>query len=464
MRGSGDRELRGRGDVQAPVTERARPLVVEVVARQGATIVDVTVVGGRVRAYRVGEGPKAQATVAVAGADAEGCWTLVALRGDSPRLCVPAEATGELRIGEAAARPLVAGETLELALGTCAIVHVGPLTFELRAGPAEPAVKLRPVVEWPLWLAQAASLALFLTMALLVRLYGPTAEPPRWDDPELQERLIRYTAELPPTPPKASEPGAVAERGREGPRPSVARVTPPTPAEAPTPATPDAPAVTGSRGQDFEDRSREAGFLGLAEFDRILREYTASLDASIRNYAPSPESDSAWAAATRTVPRAIAGLGLGETIRGGGGVAEAVVDLDLGDLLAGLAARRKRGPPGTGRKEAAFTRAAVPDVRETPRQSVEWTAAVGQDLIRGVIRRHTPEVRKCFRDGPATGKVEVAFTIGSGGKVRAASIENTTVDHAGVQRCITSAVKSWTFPTIVAAAGDVAVRYPFSVG
>ncbi|WP_096334388.1 AgmX/PglI C-terminal domain-containing protein [Nannocystis exedens] len=443
------------------MTERARPLVVEVVARQGATIVDVTVVDGRARAYRVGEGPRAQTTVAVTGADAEGCWTLVALGGDSPRLHVPAAATGELRASATEARPLVAGETVELANGTCAIVQVGPLTFELRAGPPEPAVKWRPVFEWPLWLAQAASLALFLTLALLIRIYGPTAEPPRWDDPELQERLIRYTAELPPKP---SEPGAPSERASEGPGAPIARAPRPTPVESPSRATPDAPTVTGSRGQDPEDRSREAGFLGLAEFDRILREYTASLDASIRHYAPSPASDSAWAAATRTVPRAIAGLGLGDTIRGGGGVAEAVVDLDLGDLLAGLAAKRKRGLPGTGRKEAAFTKAAVPEVRETPRQRVEWTAAVGQDLIRGVIRRHTPEVRQCFRDGPATGKVEVAFTIGSGGKVRAASIESSTVDHAGVQRCITATVKSWTFPTIVAAAGDVAVRYPFSVG
>ncbi|WAS98742.1 AgmX/PglI C-terminal domain-containing protein [Nannocystis punicea] len=446
------------------MTERARPLVVEVVARQGATIVDVTAVGGRVRAYRIGEGPLAQATVAVPGADAEGCWTLVALGGDGPLLRLPAGATGELRAGEAEARPLSAGEAIELANGTCAIVQVGPLTFELRAAPAEPPVKWKPVIEWPLWLAQAASLALFLTLALLVRLYGPKAEPPRWDDPELQERLIRYTAELPPPPPKTSEPGAAGERASEAPREAIARASRPTPVEAPAAGTPAAPAVTGSRGQDLEDRSREAGFLGLAEFDRILREYTASLDRSIRNYAPSPESDSAWAAATRTVPRAIAGLGLGETIRGGGGVAEAVVDLDLGELLAGLAAKRKRGPPGTGRKEAAFTRAAVPEVRETPRQSVEWTATVGQDLIRGVIRRHTPEVRKCFREGPATGKVEVAFTIGSGGKVRAAAIESSTVDHAGVQSCITSTVKSWTFPTIVAATGDVAVRYPFSVG
>ena len=462
MKRADGRELPAEGEVEGRMTERARPLVVEVVARQGATIVAVDAVGGRLRAYRIGEGPRAQATIAVRGADADGCWALVTSQAGEPTLRVPQDATGELTIDEAT-RPLVAGESIGLANGTCAIVHVGPLTFEVRAAPAEPAVTWRPVIEWPLWLSQAASLALFLTLALLVRIYGPTAEPPRWDDPELQERLIRYTAELPP-PVKSPAIEAIGERGAEARPPAIARAPRPAPiTESPVEA-PTAPAVTGSREHDVEDMSREAGFLGLKEFDRILRGYTASLDASIRHYAPSPDSDSAWAAATRAVPRAIAGLGLGETIRGGGGVAEAVVDLDLGDLMAKLAAKRKRGLPGTGRKEAAFTRAAVPEVRETPRQSVEWTASVGQDLIRGVIRRHVPEVRKCFRDGPATGKVEVAFTIGSGGKVRAASIENSTVDHTGVQTCITETVKSWTFPTIVAATGDVAVRYPFSVG
>ena len=58
----------------------------------------------------------------------------------------------------------------------------------------------------------------------------------------------------------------------------------------------------------------------------------------------------------------------------------------------------------------------------------------------------------------------VSFTIASGGRVRAASIETTTVDDTAVQACVMATVKSWTFPTIVAAAGDVAVRYPFSVG
>jgi hypothetical protein len=151
-------------------------------------------------------------------------------------------------------------------------------------------------------------------------------------------------------------------------------------------------------------------------------------------------------------------------VGGGGGEARGAIDLDFGELLASIQARRARGLPGQGRKEAAFRSTPVREVREAPRQDVAWTTSVGQDLIRGVVRRHTPEVRRCFREGPATGRIEVAFTIAAGGKVRAASIADTTVGDPAVQACVTGVVKSWTFPTIVAAAGDVAVRYPFSVG
>jgi hypothetical protein len=440
------------------VTVRVRPLEVEVVARQGSHVLDVVAVGGRLRAYRIGEGRGAQVTVAVAGAAADGCWTLVWFEGEAARLQAPPQATGEWSAAGAEARPLVAGTSIELADGTCATVHVGPLTFEVRAAPAVPRVALRPEIEWPLWLAQAASLALLVGLALLLRLFGPSEEPPRWGDPELMDRLIRYVAEAPQVTP--SEPPAGGEA--RTPAPASPRVTarPPAPEAAPTERTFE----TGLRGHDVKDMSRQAGFLGLAEFDRILRGYTASLEESIRNYAPSAAQDAAWSAAAKAVPRAIAGLGLGETLRGGGGLASEVVDLDLGELLAGLQARRKRGPAGTGRKEAAFAEPKRVTTPPAPRQNVEWTASVGKELIRGVVRRYTPEVRKCFREGPATGKVEVAFTIGEGGKVTAAAIEASTVDNASVEACITATVMRWTFPTVVAGAGDVAVRYPFSVG
>lgn len=443
---------------------RHAPLVVEVVVRQGATVIDVATLAGRRGAYRIGEGPRAQATVAVAGAGADGCWTLIALGDEGPRLALPTGAGGELRTAAAeAARPLAAGDAVVLADGTCAIVHVGPLTFALRAAPAEPAIRFEPAIEWPLWLAQAASLALFVSLALIVRVYGPSAGPPRWDDPEVQERLVRYVAGLPPT--LESAPRSPSERaGTISPAPVARPLRPTSVPRAHEPVAATAPAPRAAREVDPEDMSRRAGFLGLAEFDRILRDYTGSLERSIHHYMPSAADDSAWAAAAKAVPRAIAGLGLADTVRGGGGEAGGVVDLDLGQLLASIQARRARGLPGQGRKEAAFTGGPAHEVREAPRQSIEWTASVGQDLIRGVVRRHTPEVRRCFREGPATGKIEVAFTIAAGGKVRAASIAATTVGDPAVQACVTEAVKSWTFPTIVAATGEVAVRYPFSVG
>lgn len=439
------------------MTAAAAPLTVEVVARQGATIVDVHQVDLRRRAYRIGEGPRARVPVAVAGAGADGCVTLVELRGDGAWLTPPAGSHGELRRG-AAREPLIAGQAIRLVDGTCATVQVGPLHFEVRAAPAEPVPAFRPAIDGPLWLGQAASLALFLGLALLVRLHGEEASQPRWDDPELQDRLIRYTASLPPKEPPARPPVAAA---RPSPAPGpVAPTASPTPRAEPAPAIPTTP-----RGQVPEDMARQAGFLGLAEFDRIVGRYTASLERSIKHYARSAADEAAWASAARAVPRALAGLELAGTERGGGGEAREVIDLPV-TLLARVDREGKRRWAGHGRKEAAFTRAAVPEVREAPRQSVEWTASIGQDLIRGVVRRHTPEVRRCFRerDPSLTGKLEVAFTIGEGGRVNSVAIESSSVSDRAVERCVTEAVRAWTFPTIVAATGAVSVRYPFSVG
>lgn len=436
------------------------PLTVEVVVRAGETIVDVRQVDRRCPVYRIGEGPRAHAPVAVAGAGADGCVALIELRDGAPWLAPPAGATGELRVGGSTA-PLVAGQAVRLTEGTCAIVQVGPLRVELRASPAERVPRLRPAFDGALWLGQAASLALCLALMVVVRTFGAEAEAPRWDDPELQERLIRYTAALPPVDPPA-RPFAADLRPSPAPaRPSPA-AEPPAPAEEPSPS----PGVAASpRGQDRQDMAREAGFLGLAEFDRIVGRYTRSLQSSIKHYARSAADESAWAAAAAALPRAVAGLELSETLRGGGGEARGVVDLPV-TLLARVDRDGKRRWAGHGRKEAAFARTIAAEVREAPRQSVEWTASVGHDLIRGVVRRHTPEVRRCFRerDPSLTGKLEVAFTIVEGGRVEAVAIEASSVPDRVVERCVTATVQSWTFPTIVAAAGAVAVRYPFSVG
>lgn len=443
------------------MTATHAPLTVEVVARAGATIVDVRQVDRRCPVYRIGEGPRAHAPVAVGGAGADGCVALIELRGGSPWLALPSGASGELRRG-AAAEPLVAGQAVQLTEGTCAIVQVGPLRFELRASPDEPAPAFRPTFDGALWLGQAASLALCMALMVMVRMFAAEAEAPRWDDPELQERLIRYTASLPPADPPARP--FVADL-RPSPRPE-----PPAPAVKEEPRAPEEPpalpgVAAGPRGQDRQDMAREAGFLGLAEFDRIVGNYTKSLQSSIKHYARSAADEAAWAAAAEALPRAVAGLELSETLRGGGGEARGVVDLPV-TLLARVDRDGKRRWAGHGRKEAAFARTIAAEVREAPRQSVEWTASIGHDLIRGIVRRHTPEVRRCFReaDPSLTGKLEVAFTIVEGGRVEAVAIEESSLADRAVERCVAAAVQSWTFPTIVAAAGAVAVRYPFSVG
>lgn len=450
------------------MTASIAPSAVEVVTRLGPTIVDVRLLDRRRATFRIGEGRGADATVAVAGAGPDGCATLVALRGGVARVTVPAGATGELRRdGERA--ELAAGATIELVAGACAIVQVGPLSFEVAATTAEPAPRFRPVIEWPLWLGQGASLALFLTLVALVQMTAREATPPRWDDPELQERLIGYVAGLrqqepEPAPrpfasdlrPDAGTPAKQAEAPRERPR------------EQPTAEEPvgGATIAAGPRGQDAQDMAKGAGIFGVAGFDRALKKFTAGLPDSIKHYADTAADREAWTAAARSLPRAaVAGLELLATERGGGGQARDVVDLPV-TLLAKVDKSGKRRWAGHGRAESAFAEKAVPDVREAPRQDTEWTASIGHDLIRGVVRRHTPEVRRCVRerDPSLSGKLEVAFTIGEGGKVEQVSVPSSSIADREVIRCVTETVKAWTFPTIVAAAGDVAVRYPFSVG
>lgn len=210
--------------------------------------------------------------------------------------------------------------------------------------------------------------------------------------------------------------------------------------------------------------ARESGVLGVDGFNEAVARFTASLAESGRHYVRSVADDEAWAAAARAVPRAIE---LAATLRGGGGEARDVVDVPV-TLLSKVDASGTRRWAGQGRKESAFASAAVA-VREAPRQDREWTSSIGHDLIRGVVRRNSPEVRRCLREGierdpSLPGKIEVAFTIETGGRVRTVEIAAGSSRDAEVQRCVAAAVKAWTFPTIVAAAGDVAVRYPFSIG
>lgn len=434
----------------------SQPFSVEVSVRAGSRLVDTRALERRGE-FRIGEGPRADFAVAVAGAGADGCVVLVEARAEGPWLRVPAGARAEL-----AGRPLAPGDVVKLAFGSCAKVHVGAIEFTVEVCAREPVPAFRPHFDAPAWLAQGASLALFACLALLVRVHAPAPAEPRWDDPELQERLIRYTASI-----SASEPAASRPHRESHPRPAA-----PTPAPRPAPrpapeVAPEAPSIPAGlpvppRGQDPSDLARSAGIFGIPGVDAAVARFTVAAIESSRHYVRSVADDEAWSAAARALPRA---LEMAATLRGGGGEARGVVDLPV-SLIAKVDGSGRRRWAGEGRKESAFAAAAVGE-REAPRQDLVWTASVGQDLIRGVVRRNSPEVRRCLREGAlrdpsGMSRIEVGFTIAAGGRVREVELD-PGVD-AELRRCVSAAVKAWTFPTIVAAAGQVSVRYPFSIG
>lgn len=98
---------------------------------------------------------------------------------------------------------------------------------------------------------------------------------------------------------------------------------------------------------------------------------------------------------------------------------------------------------------------------------VDARAAEGSlddDLIRRVVRAHSPEIEACYetalgRDEEANGIVLVTFTIGTAGKVTAAKIGHSDISDGMLHSCVLTAVRGWLFPR--PEGGSVEVDYPF---
>lgn len=89
-----------------------------------------------------------------------------------------------------------------------------------------------------------------------------------------------------------------------------------------------------------------------------------------------------------------------------------------------------------------------------------------RDLIRRVVRAHIGDVRDCYNAGlvknaELAGKISVRFTITAEGKATAASVAESSLADAAVERCISAAVGGWIFPR--PGEGEVAVVYPFEL-
>jgi TonB family protein len=104
----------------------------------------------------------------------------------------------------------------------------------------------------------------------------------------------------------------------------------------------------------------------------------------------------------------------------------------------------------------------VPRVRQA---KADVKGALDKDIIRRIVRAHINEVRYCYNQGLARdpmlkGRVSIEFTIGVSGKVSVASVADSTLGDADVDKCIALAVKRWTFPKPTGG-GVVVVTYPF---
>ncbi len=100
---------------------------------------------------------------------------------------------------------------------------------------------------------------------------------------------------------------------------------------------------------------------------------------------------------------------------------------------------------------------------DTPGAAVD--EGLTKDEVGEVIHRHLSEVRYCYesamiRTPDIEGKLMVAFVIGSGGAVRTADVQQSTLPDPRLDDCIIRRLMTWKFPQPRGGV-DVKVSYPF---
>lgn len=452
----------------------------EVVVTLGETILDVRHVGPAAKGHPawstwlprfvVGEGPGAHLPAAFAGQGADGLWPLVESAGPGIRVRLAAGLTGTVeRDGaEATIAALLADGEVAVILkpGDAACVLVGPALVTIRVEACAPVAKFRAAIDRPLWASQGGALALLAVLLVVIQRTPPTTDAPKFDDPDVQANLIRYIKPIAePTPDVA--PASAVRTTTTVPE----RAVEPTPEVTPVETTELGELVAAAPGRSAADAARQSGIFVMAEFMRSLEKAATEARAAKDHYVAMARDNSAFVAeAAKAAPTVLTGLGLAGVGRQGGGLAAGAVDFDWSWLIPkdGLRSMNPKKLRARAEREKFAAREASAALPER-RQSVVWTASVGRDLIRGVVNRNKPDVRRCFRDGMLTnpglsGEVEVAFTIQSDGAVAYAGVARSTLGDEAVEACVTMTVKRWKFPTFVASGGDVDVRYPFAVG
>lgn len=88
-----------------------------------------------------------------------------------------------------------------------------------------------------------------------------------------------------------------------------------------------------------------------------------------------------------------------------------------------------------------------------------------KDEVGRVIHSHMAEIRYCYessmiRNPDLEGKLEVDFTINSGGTVKSADVKSSTLNDPSLEDCVIRKLVRWRFPKPKGGV-EVAVSYPF---
>ncbi len=167
-----------------------------------------------------------------------------------------------------------------------------------------------------------------------------------------------------------------------------------------------------------------------------------------------------------------AGPGLGGT-QGSGGVqtslyAKGMVSAPLGaggnvQGAGGYGTKGKGGgQAGYGKLSLTGSSGAMPIPLG---QEASVARGLDKDMIAAVIQKNMGQIRFCYEQGlqsdaKLSGRVAIDFTIGSNGLVKAAGIENTTLNSKMIEDCMVMRLKTWQFP-LPEGGVDVKVSYPF---
>jgi len=138
---------------------------------------------------------------------------------------------------------------------------------------------------------------------------------------------------------------------------------------------------------------------------------------------------------------------------------------DLGTIGKGCKGAGCGGGLEYGVDEGRLRRKGSPRVVFSADNTTRVNGGLDKDIVRRVIRSNLNQIRFCYekeliKTPQLNGRLAVQFVIAGTGAVSTAVIKDSTLGSAGVESCVTQAVRRWSFPQ-GRSAGMTMVTYPF---